>query len=359
MNLQLKKLEARFDLERYIEQFEFVMVGDNAVMHCPVCEKDAKLYVLMHDKRDTDGSTVPRGTWICYYCRDNDAGGSGRTCLSLIEWMEDVEFLDAIRRLSEGGTTADANFIVTVEKMWKSLSDEGADDGAESSTPSVVLPREFIPIDERHYPAYANERGISRDRAMRFHLGYCTRGYYANRLIAPVYFDQRCVGFQARWMAKKPPIDPETGKRISKTKHAKGAKMSRVLYNWDEAREAKRLVLIESPWAAIKIGRTGAATFGKHLSAAQLELVMKSDAEEIVIAWDLDKDHKPGKGGYDKALAFGERLSSLVPVRVVKLKRDIDEMTLAELRELIARTRVMSANDAWAARIERRMSWLG
>jgi len=372
MQLQFKKLEKRFDLDRYIEQYEHRMVGDEAVMDCPNCVEEGKhekLWVRMKEKRDSDGAIVPRGTWICYYCRDNDRVGTGRTCLSLIEWLEDVEFLDAVKRLAEGGTAAEADFIGTLEKLLSTLDEEDVED---EPPPTVQLPRGFRRIDEKHYPPYCAERGISVERAMRFGLGYVPngKGYCENRLIAPVHFDGRIVGYQARYMKKKPPMCRKEelpcaecgGKhkhgRIRKTKHAKGAKMSHVLYNWNEARYARRLVLVESPWATIKIGRSGAGTFGKHLSARQLELIMKSSAEQIVLIWDRDKDHKPGRGGYDQALAFGERLSTIVPVRVVKLKRDIDDMTLAELRELITRTRVMSATDAWAARVERRISYL-
>lgn len=373
MQLQLTRLEKRFDLDKYIAGFEHRMVGDEAVMDCPNCVdqgKSEKLWIRMKDKRDTDGEIVPRGTWICYYCRDDDAGGAGRTCLSLIEWLEDLEFLDAVKRLADGGTAADADFVTAIEKLMKTLDDEGEVD--DEPPPTIELPRGFVRITEKHYPAYCAERGISVTRAMRFGLGFVPpgKGYCENRLIAPVMFEGRCVGFQARYMKRKPPMCEKTElpcaecggkrehKRIRKTKHAAKAKMSRVLYNWDDARTAQRLVLVESPWATIKIGRSGAGTFGKHLSSRQLELVMKSDAEEIVIAWDLDKDHAKGKGGYDQALALGERLSSLVPVRVLKLKRDIDEMSLSDLRTLIARTKVMSATDVWAARIERRLSWM-
>lgn len=356
MNLQLKRLEKRFDLVRYLEQFEYTMSGNNAVLTCPQCERDEKLYVLMDDIRDISGEMKTRGTWICYYCNDHEGGGSGRTCLSLIEWMEDVEFTDAIRRLADGGTSGDADFIGAIEKAFAAMEDDEGDDRS-APLPEIALPKSFVPIDERHYPPYAAERGISPRRAMRFGLGYCRRGYYANRLVAPVYFEKRVVGFQARYMKKKPPIDPETGKRVKKTKHAKGAKMSRVFYNWDTAKHQKRIVIVESPWAVIKIGRQGAGSFGKHLSSAQLELLMRSEAEELVFMWDRDAGHAPGKGGYDKSVSYAEKLAPMFAVRCVRMpdRRDPDEHELARLRKLIRKTPIMSANDAW---LERTARWM-
>lgn len=372
MNITLRRLEKRFDLQTYIEQYEFKMVGENAVMHCPQCEKDDKLYVLMKEKQDRNGETVPRGTWICYYCNDTDGGGAGRTCLSLIEWLEDVEFIEAAKRLAEGGSSQDADFIGAMEKALAAFDDD--EDKDEAPPPTVHLPREFIRIDERKYPPYLAERGISVERAMRFRLGYCKSGYYENRLIAPVYFERKLVGFQARYMKKKPPMcthkdgelpcfycgGEDEHVRLKKTKHAKGAKMSHVLYNWDEARSVRRLVLVESPWAVIKIGRCGAGTFGKNMSSAQLELVMKSDAEEVVIMWDRDEDHAPGKGGYDKSVKIAEQLSQFVRVRAVRMPdaRDPDEHTMRSIKKLIAKTKVLDANAAWAEKVARRMSWL-
>src|ERR1700748_632844 len=190
MNLQLKRLERRFDLFRYLEQYEYKTVGNNAVLTCPQCERDEKLYVLLDDKME-DGELVKRGTWICYYCNDHD-GGSGRTCLSLIEWLEDLDWLEAIKRLGEGGSAGGVWFFGAIEKLFRSFEKDAADE-IETPIPEIKLPFGFRSVDEDHYPPYVASRGISVDRAIRFRLGYCDRGPYANRLIAPVYFDRTLV----------------------------------------------------------------------------------------------------------------------------------------------------------------------
>lgn len=347
MNLNLRKLEKRFDLKRYLEGYEHRMSGNNAMLTCPHCEKSDKLYVLVEDKLDTDGALVKRGSWVCYKCQDD--GGSGRNCLSLIEWLEDVEFLEAVRRLAEGGTSGDADFLNAIEKAMADLDSDADQDAAP--IPTIELPSDIVWIDAFHYPAYVRSRGISVKRAQRFKLGYCTSGYYRKRLIAPVIFEKRCVGFQARYMRKVPP------EGTKKTKHSKGAKMSRVLYNWDVARHQRRIVLLEDPWSAIHVGKQGVASFGTHLSASQLELLMKSEAREIVIMWDLDPGAKPGKGGYDKAVSLAERLAQIVPTRVVKLpdERDPDEHSLKSLRRIIKETPLLSSTDAWTAAVTRRI----
>ena len=343
MNAELLKHEKRFDLDTYLDQFEYTMSGDNAVLDCPTCDGVKKLYVLTKDK----DLQTRRGSWICYKCNDHE-GGSGRSCLSLIEWMEDLDFVDAIKRLAEGGTSADSDFVASVEKLMAAF--ETTDD--EEPIPTIALPDEFQLVDPGHVPPYILERGISVERAQRFRLGYCRRGKYKNRLVAPVHFNGACAGFQARWMAAVPP------EGVSKTKHAKGAKMSRLLYNYDVARHAERIVLVEDPWSAIKIGRSGVCSFGTSLSASQLELLMRSNAREVTIIYDLDPNAAEGASGYEKSLAIAERLSSVVPTRAVKMpdERDPDEHTLASLRNLIARTPLLTANAAWAARVKRSLA---
>jgi hypothetical protein len=365
VTIQLSKLERRFDLEKYLEQFDGYMSGDNFVTHCPTCDKDGKLYVLTKAKPGME-----RGAWICYRCQDTEGTGSGRSCVSLIEWMEDLSFVDAIKRLAEGGTSADADFIGSIEKLMKEMEERG--EVVDEVIPEVSLPREFHFIDAQHYPPYCIERGISLERAMRFKLGYARSGVYRNRLIAPVYFDDRCVGFQARWMAKKPPMctadelpcmickGKDEHKRLPKTKHAKRAKMSKLLYNYDVARHHKRIVLVEDPWSAIHIGASGTASFGTHVSQNQFELLLKSSMEELVIIYDRDDGAAIGKSGYEKALAFAQRIASIVPVRCVRMPddRDPDEHSIKSLRKLVERTPVLSAQGAWVARQQRRFSAL-
>lgn len=370
MNLRLTRLEKRFDLDRYLEGYDGKLVDDNFITFCPVCEKDGKLYILTKDKRDANGERIRRGAWICYHCTGVDGMGTGRTCLSLIEWMESIDWMEAIKRLAEGGTSADADFIGNLEKLMDELEEDDGEDKTE--LPAITLPKEFIRIDEKHVPKYLSVRGISVERAMRFRLGYCESGYFANRLIAPVYFEGVCRGFQARYMKPKPPMCTASKlpcslcngktehKRAKKTLHGKGAKMSRVLYNYDVARLEKRLVLVEDPWSAIAIGKQGVAAFGTHLSSAQIELLMKTEAREIVLIWDRDEGAKPGQGGYDKSVEFAQKLASVVPVRAVRLpdSRDPDEVPKAELAQIIDQTPLLTSTDAWAVRVGRRLSWL-
>lgn len=346
MNLNLRRLEKRFDLEAYLEEFEPRDSGANWILTCPQCEKEEKLYVLMDDKVTRKG-TMPRGSYICYYCADSEGGGTGRGILQLISYLEDVDFIDAAKVLAKYSSGKDGDFADAVQEAFTMLYNESDRTvTAEDDIPEVKLPRRFVPIDHDHVPPYLLERDISVKRAMRYGLGYARQGKYRNRLIVPVYFNDYCAGFQARWMAKDPP------KGVKKTLFPKQAKMGNVLFNYDEVKMCRRVVLVEDPWSAIHIGRTATTGFGTKLSAAQLDLLMRTEAHEIVVMWDED--------AYEKSLRFAGTLAPFWQVRCVRLPdaRDPDEHDTEYLRELIAETPLLTPTDAFAASVRELLSFL-
>lgn len=350
MNLNLHSLESRFDLKAYVEAQEFKDVGQNWAITCPHCEKPEKLYILKEDKRDQrTGEKVPRGTFVCYYCADVEGTGTGRGILSLIEYLEDLSFYEAVKRLAEGGTQSDQSFAEAVGEMLAQLEDvddDDADDSKPLAIPEVELPASFRPITAKNAPPYLRERGISIARAERYRLGFCRSGYYRKRLIVPTYLGGRLVSFQARYMREKPP------QGIKKTIFPKGAKTGQVLFNYDQAKRCNRVVLVEDPFSAIRIGRIALCSFGTHLSRGQFELLLNSAAREVVVMWDRD--------AIDKAFALSERLAQFWKVRVVKLPddRDPDEHKTKTLVKMINAARPMDMTDAFAANVKQRLRYL-
>lgn len=348
MNVNVRRLEQRFDLEGYIAGYDPKDVGANWAITCPNCEKQEKLYVLKQDKKDRNGELVPRGTYLCYRCSDEEGTMTGRGILSLIEELEDVSFYEACKRLADGGTQADVNFSDAVGELLEKLDnvDDDADDAKPLDIPEIELPVGFRPINERNAPAYLVERGISVERARRYRLGFCMTGYYRKRLIVPSYLEGRLVSFQARYMRKVPP------KGIKKTVFPKGAKQGQVLFNYDVARYCRRVVVCEDPFSAMRVGKTGTSTFGTHLSRGQFELLLNSAAREVVMLWDND--------AIDKAIALAEQLAQFWRIRVVRLpdERDADEYSVKSLVRMIERAAVLDATSAFAENVRTKLASL-
>jgi hypothetical protein len=311
--LNLKALDRAFDTERYVlsVQPNATRSGGNLIATCPRCEKD-KLWVLVVDRDD-----IRAPAWQCFSL---DCSDSGRTALSLVRRLEDCDTFRAfelIQKFQKGNEPiidlrrlVEDRLVGSVE-LWTAEGER------------IPLPDEFIRVEHGakrgELPPYFAARGIGPKKAHRYGLGWCTDGYFKNRLVVPVVSGGEVAFFVARYMKAKLPDG------VKKTLYPKGAKPGRYLYNYDRAKTCERIRIVEGVLDAIHIGRSAVATFGTSLSQYQLELLMRTAAKEITIMWDRD--------AIDKARELADRLSDLWTVRVVELPdaRDPDEHTLDDL----------------------------
>ena len=320
-------LEQRFDAKGYLEDKITKVEDENFLLECPICER-LKLYVRKK------GGERPAGTWICFYC--DESGGP----FSLV-------------RLFEGGS-----YFEDAEVFYKWTQGEGAENLKQAvkrvldvviDTPDTEdefvtdYPESFRHVSEENIPPYFSERGISYDTARAFDLGYCTRGRYANRLIVPVFRGQELAWFLGRWMEKTPPA--KTKKYLNST-HAKS---SRYLYGSEQAKHKKRVILVEDVFSKFTLGISALATFGTHISKAQLEILATMDVEEVVFCWDKD--------AIDKAWKHAAVISELWRVKVVELPdaRDPDELGRSKTFRLALEAPEFAAHRSLAVLVKKRM----
>lgn len=352
--LNFRAIDRAFDVERYVldKHPDAQRSGGNLVVTCPRCEKP-KLWVLVVDRDD-----VRAPAWQCF---SGDCSDAGRTALSLVRRLEDCDTFAALEQIAK---YAKGNLpIVDLRRLVEDRLAGEVEVWSEEGE-LVPLPDQFIPVRAgdrwSDLPAYFRERGIGPKKALRHGIGWCESGYFKNRLVVPVTRGDDVAFFVARYMAKRPPLckardlpctrcggTSEHG-RLKKTLYPKGAKPGRYLYNYDAARHCRTVRLVEGVLDAVHIGRSAMATFGTSLSQYQLELLMRTAAEEIVIIWDRDPGAKPGQSGFEKATKLADRLADLWRVRVVELPdaRDPDEHTKEALLEMERATQVLDASGA-------------
>jgi hypothetical protein len=319
----LKLLERAFDVDTYLRSRdpEIKYSGPNAVVTCPVCQKQ-KLWTLLQDKKGGPKA----GAWQCWRCEE-----SGSSAISLVKRMEDCSTFEAIQKMStmQVGRKQLVDLRALVLEKLDGVEPEEAWD--ETPIRKVDLPGELILPDEDHrLPRYIRyERGIGPRRAARYGIGWCERGYFRNRMVVPVVQDRQQLFFVARYMKAKPPAG------VKKTVYPKGSQPGRVLFNYDRARRCQTIRIVEGALDAVHLGKSAVATFGTSLSQYQLELLMRSSATEISIIWDRD--------AVDKARKLAMRLSEFWSVRVVVLPdaRDPDEWAVEDLRKLEAESAVL------------------
>lgn len=333
--MQLRVYERAFDVEGYLRHYdsEAKHYGANLAVRCSKCGKAQKLWVLVCDK--ADGTKA--GSFICYFC-----GQGGKSVLSLIKWVEDCDAFKAVEILlthqTGGKPTSDLRALVMQTLDGVSKLEETWD---EAPITPIPLPSEFISCQEDAPPPYFKERGISIKKALRYNIGWCEEGYYKNRMIVPVTVNAQQVFFVARYMGK-PPLG------VRKVLYPKGAKVGRVLFNYDRAKLGERIVIVEGVLDAIAVGKDAVATFGTSLSQYQLDLLMRTAASEIVISYDND--------AIGKAKALAVRLSEYWSVRCLELdQRDPDEYPRGEFQKLIEMSPLMDAGEAWKQNIVSRL----
>ncbi len=298
MPINFRAVDRAFDVERYVldQQPDAQRSGGNLIVTCPRCDK-AKLWVLTVDRDD-----VRAPAWRCF---SGECGDAGRTALSLVRQLEDCDMFGAFEQIAKyaKGNQPVVDLRRLVEDRLSGEVEVWSDEGE-----LIALPDQFIPVAAgsrwRDLPAYFKERGIGPKKALRYGIGWCESGYFRNRLVIPVTRGSDVVFFVARYMAARPPVckAPElpckrcggvdAHRRLKKTLYPKGAKPGRHLFNYDRARNCKTIRIVEGVLDAVHVGPSAVATFGTSLSQYQLELLMRTAAEEIVIMWDLDAIEK-------------------------------------------------------------------
>lgn len=339
MPINLKALQRTFDLATYLKTHDpgFKVYGPNFVVRDPKCGKDQKLWVLTQDK--SDGTKA--GAYICYYCNEG-----GATPLSLVKRIEDCDTFDAIAILvaHQKGTRPLTDLRMLVQDTLFGVGEIEATRDDTDITP-VPLPDEFIRYtDVREPPAYFAKRGIDIIKARRYGLGFCTTGYFANRLVVPVSQHGKQLFFVARWMETKPPAG------VKKTLYPKGSRPNRVLFNYDRAKDGERIVIVEDVFSAMHVGKHAVASFGTQFSQYQLELLMRTAAQEIVLMWDRD--------AITKAYELAKRLAEFWRVSVVELPdiRDPDEFPRKELAAMMSAAPVLDPSGAFRAHVVARLA---
>lgn len=353
---KIRVMLKRFDLPKYLKEHDpdAKEYGGEIAIRCPDCDKPNKLWVQVTDK-----PAKPAGNYICYYC---DSGG--RDIVTLVRKLEDCSLFKAVEIIAQGSGDSQTNLHQLIQDTLYGLDAYEAWEAPPVAT--VPLPKEFIPITPTSkLPAYFKERGISRQKAMKFGMGYCREGKYANRLVCPIEMNGEHKFFVARYMKKTPPpvLNKKTGEMEpgKKIMYPFGSHPKHALFNYDRARKCDRIILVESVWSALHIGREAMATFGKSLSQYQLELLMQTNAQEIVIIWDRDLSAKPGQGGYDKAQKLAVRLAEFFTVRCVKLPDDRDpaDHSIKRLERFIDATEPLDAFKASLAVFASKLATVG
>jgi hypothetical protein len=244
---------------------------------------------------------------------------------------------------------------------------------------NVEGPGYTIPVDELDsaHPAIVylertrkrpfDKHELSRDYGVRYCLkgrsfGGAAKGFWydtSNTLIFPVWMQGRLVGWQSRLL-----YDPDKahcddaacacmgfpkdadGEWIRPPKYwtNPGLPKGRVLFNFDNARKFKHVVVTEGVFDAMSVGLPGVATFGKGVTDNQIRM-LKTYWDTVILLLD------PGDADKETAKIVSAMMMSVVEVVPVNLKiyKDAGDTPRDELWRQITETVRQRNLDAAAA----------
>ena len=272
---------------------------NNYAYHCPFCNHHKpKLEVNLTENKEG------KNPWHCWAC---DVKGT-----SVYQLFKKIK--------APSDKISEVQSLVKSSKSFK----------INKSDSSITLPSEFISlstvnnsdITAKHALAYLKRRNISKYDIIKYNIGYCKSGLYANMIIIPTYNDDGQLNyFTARSFEKEPYVkyrNPSVSRNIIPNEH---------LINWNVP-----VILCEGLFDAIAIKRNAIPLLGKNIQSSLMKKIVTSIVDKIYIALDRD--------AIKQALKFCERLMAEgKEVYLVDLQdKDPSEMGFKNFTKLIQKT---------------------
>jgi DNA primase len=267
----------------------------NQAYTCPFCHHHKpKLEVNFTENKEGVNQ------WACWTC-----GKKGKTIKSLFKQVK-----------------VDANYFQELSKLVKNVSSE---DIGEIKQTVLELPKEFKTFlntpnnTSKHALSYLKKRNISKQDILKYNIGYCASGPYANRIVVPSYDNNGKLNYFTARSFEKDPYTKYRNPEVSRDIIA-----FELFINWDLP-----IILCEGPFDALAIKRNVIPLLGKNIQPSLMKKLVESKVQKIYIALDND--------AVKQALGFCEQLLDIgKEVYLVELDgRDPSEMGFEEFTKLV------------------------
>jgi len=286
----------------------------NYAFHCPLCN---------HRKPKLEINLVPtsknENPWHCWAC---DA--KGKTISSLFKTIK-----------VEKNKYSELNFILgtatKIDKLEFNLN--------------VELPKEYKPlyniskadIIARHALSYVKKRGITPVDILKYQIGYCETGRYANKIIIPNYDSKGKLNY---FIARS--FEKDSVKKFDAISTDKNLIIGfENLINWDLP-----VILCEGAFDAIAIKRNAIPLYGKTLSKQLTKKLLTNNIKDIYLALDNDALKSTTK-------IAEELLNSGKKLYVVQLDgKDPSDMGFEHFTNLIQTSQEFTFSDLFSLKLE-------
>lgn len=262
---------------------------------CPYCHRENKLGVNLTNYRTN-----------CFRCGAHP---------SPAQLIMDIEKLDTYSELLKFLNTGEFN-----ELQFKEEKIELAD------PLPVYLPNGFKLINQGSSELsnivrrYIKSRGFDITQLSNLGVGYCTSKELFGYLIIPFYYQGKLRYYNARSVIGNGPRYNNPNKDIT------GVGKEFIIFNHDALYMYRSVFLCEGAINALTMGERGIATMGKAISRYQINEIIKSPVEKIVILLDPDAKHY--------AISTALKLVNFKKVKVVYLPDNVDVNDIGKTQTL-------------------------
>jgi len=177
---------------------------------------------------------------------------------------------------------------------------------------------------------WAKKRGFDVDYLAQKGWGYGTKDKYFGYIIMPFYYNNLLVYFNARlYIGNGPKFNNPEVEEF-------GLGKSFIIYNRDALYMYKRVFVVESVTNSETIGDNACAMGGKALSPYQINDIIKSPVEKIVIGLDED--------AIDYAIRLAFQLIDYKKVKILMLpkEKDINDIGRKKTLQLSSKTKYLT-----------------
>ena len=274
----------------------------NIAYHCPLCNHPKpKLEVQLLENAEG------KHRWACWAC--NVKGQTIRSLFKKIGVSPDhmIELSKHVKSTFTEQSSTNQSTILELPKEYKSFIDN----------PSRVA---------RHALRYLKSRGLTPQDILKYNMGYCETGLYANMVIIPSYDSNYKLNyFTARSFTPEPYVkyrNPTVSRDIVAFES---------FINWNLP-----IILCEGPFDAIAIKRNVIPLLGKNIQPQLMKHLVQSCVQKIYIALDND--------AIKKAIEFCEELLDIgKEVYLVELSgKDPSELGFETFTKLIQTTQPLT-----------------
>lgn len=257
------------------------------------------------------------------------------------------KLLDLIYILEKIDTFNEASILL---KKYADLGYRVTEQRAEiKEIKPMILPEGFRLLNQgqsqlaKSARAYVNKRGFDVDTVSKKGWGYASDKSHFGYLIMPYYLNNQLVYYNARNF-----LNPTGPRYLNPDIEGSAIGKSQLIYNEEALYTYNSVYVCEGIFNAATVSPDrGIATAGKFLSAYQINKVIKSPVERVILCLDSD--------ALDKSIELALKLVPFKRVKVIQFPegKDINDLGLRKTLKLVYQNKYLSYNQLIQLKNER------